>query len=89
MVPRSKRFIPPEYGDIVAGRSPLEGGTQIVSFHGPKALLNMLDELVAMGVFNNRSEAIRLALYKLMEEYRDFLLARRVGRRAHMVVGYR
>ncbi len=73
----------------MAGRSPFEGGTQIVSFHVPKALLNMLDELVAMGVFNNRSEAIRMALHKLLIEYRDFLTAKRVGRRAHMVVGYR
>ena len=89
MVPCSKRFIPPEYYHIVADRSPFEGGTQIVSFHVPKTLLYMLDELVAMGVFNNRSEAIRLALYKLIEEYRDLLLAKRLGRRAHMVVGYR
>ena len=89
MVPCSKRFIPPEYYHIVAGRTPFESGTQIVSFHVPKALLNMLDELVAMGVFNNRSEAIRMALHKLLIEYRDFLIARRVGRRAHMVVGYR
>lgn len=73
----------------MANKSPFEGGTQIVSFHVPKALLYMLDELVAMGIFNNRSEAIRLGLYKLLAEYRDFLIARRVGRRAHMVVGYR
>jgi len=60
-----------------------EPRTQIVSFHIPRALLDALDRLVEMGVFNNRSEAIRFALYKLVTERGTFL-----GRR-YLEVGYR
>lgn len=44
-------------------------GTQIVSFHIPKNLLKALDRLVEEGIFNNRSEAIRMAVLKLILEY--------------------
>lgn|GEM_PF-1428787 len=43
--------------------------TQVVSFHIPKTLLSALDKLVEEGVFNNRSEAIRMAILKLVLEY--------------------
>ena len=58
--------------------------THIVSFHIPRALLEALDQLVEMGVFNNRSEAIRTALFNLLREHRDFLEQRR-----HLMLGYR
>ena len=69
----------------MAGRLYTGGRTQIVSFHMPKELLQMVDELVEMGVFNNRSELIRTAIHKLLMEYRGAILANRM----RMVVGYR
>ncbi len=44
--------------------------TVIVSFHIPSTLLDALDELVRMGLFQNRSEAIRVAVNKLIFESR-------------------
>jgi len=73
----------------VASRMHVGGRTQIVSFHIPKNILRALDRLVEMGVFNNRSEAIRLALYKLIEEYRDFLLEETRGPIPRPVLGFR
>ncbi len=68
-----------------ARKTPLVIGskTYIVSFHIPRALLDALDQLVEMGVFNNRSEAIRTALFNLLKEHRDFL------ERRQMMLGYR
>lgn len=68
-----------------AKKTPLVIGskTYIVSFHIPRALLDALDQLVEMGVFNNRSEAIRTALFNLLKEHRDFL------ERRQMMLGYR
>jgi Arc/MetJ-type ribon-helix-helix transcriptional regulator len=57
--------------------------THIVSFHIPRALLDALDQLVEMGVFNNRSEAIRTALFNLLREHRD------LAERRQMILGYR
>jgi len=57
--------------------------TYIVSFHIPRALLDALDRLVEAGVFNNRSEAIRTALYRLLMEHND------VAERRHLMIGYR
>ncbi|RLE85038.1 MAG: hypothetical protein DRJ96_08375 [Thermoprotei archaeon] len=47
--------------------------TVIVSFHMPRGLLRALDKLVEMGVFNNRSEAMRTAVYRLICEYSEKL----------------
>jgi len=49
----------------------------------PKALLEALDRLVEIGVFNNRSEAIRTALFNLLREHRDVIEKRQ------LTVGYR
>ena len=57
--------------------------TLIVSFHIPRALLDALDRLVEAGVFNNRSEAIRHALYRLLLESKG------LEERKLLVVGYR
>lgn len=56
-----------------------EPRTQIVSFHIPRALLEALDQLVQIGVFNNRSEAIRTALSRLILEYASTFNNRRQG----------
>lgn len=61
----------------------LDSRTHIVSFHIPRALLDALDQLVEMGVFNNRSEAIRTALFNLLREHRD------LAERRQMILGYR
>jgi len=60
-----------------------EPRTQIVSFHIPKALLEALDRLVEAGIFNNRSEAIRTALFNLLREHRELL------ERRQLALGYR
>ncbi|MCS7105122.1 MAG: ribbon-helix-helix domain-containing protein [Thermofilaceae archaeon] len=57
--------------------------THIVSFHIPRALLDALDQLVEVGVFNNRSEAIRTALFNLLREHKDLI------ERKQMILGYR
>jgi Arc/MetJ-type ribon-helix-helix transcriptional regulator len=62
---------------------PVDSRTHIVSFHIPRALLDALDQLVEMGVFNNRSEAIRTALFNLLREHRD------LAERRQMILGYR
>jgi len=46
-------------------------------------LLDALDQLVEMGVFNNRSEAIRTALFNLLREHRD------LAERRQTILGYR
>lgn len=62
-----------------------ETRTKIVSFHIPTNLLEALDTLVERGIFRNRSEAIRYALYRLISEH-----STRGGRvRDLLVVGYR
>ncbi|MEM0345778.1 MAG: ribbon-helix-helix domain-containing protein [Thermofilaceae archaeon] len=71
----------PRKGHKIEPRS--EPRTQIVSFHVPKALLEALDRLVEIGVFNNRSEAIRTALFNLLREHRDVIEKRQ------LTVGYR
>jgi len=63
--------------------APGKRGTRVVSFHVPKAILDSIDELVEMGVFNNRSEAIRVALFNLVLETKEKMLE------AKPVVGYR
>jgi Arc/MetJ-type ribon-helix-helix transcriptional regulator len=42
---------------------------KIVSFHIPEHMLEALDKLVEMGLFNNRSEAIRTALFLLLSNH--------------------
>ena len=61
------------------------GRTVIISLHVPVALVETLDKLVEAGVFNNRSEAIRVAIYRMLME-------RGLGRiiqASPMEVGYR
>jgi hypothetical protein len=52
-------------------RRPVEGreGTIIVSFHIPPNLLKAVDDLVAKGVFNNRSEAFRTAIVLMLRDF--------------------
>ena len=49
----------------------------------PPLLLNRLDELVKRGYFHSRSEAIRIALFRLLKEVeeREELASRVVGYR--------
>jgi Arc/MetJ-type ribon-helix-helix transcriptional regulator len=44
--------------------------TVIVSFKAPAELVERLDDLVRMGLFRNRSEALRHALVLLVSKYR-------------------
>lgn len=43
--------------------------TVIVSFKAPAELVERIDELVRMGLFRNRSEALRHALVILVSRY--------------------
>jgi len=49
----------------------------------PPVLLNRVDELVKKGYFHSRSEAIRIALFRLLDEMEEREKA------ASRVVGYR
>ena len=49
--------------------------TIIVTFKAPAELVERLDELVRIGVFRNRSEALRHALVILINRYRGEELA--------------
>lgn len=42
----------------------------LISFHAPQSYVETLDELVRMGVFPTRSEAIRAALRELLSKYK-------------------
>jgi metal-responsive CopG/Arc/MetJ family transcriptional regulator len=44
-------------------------GTIIVSFHIPPNLLKAVDDLVAKGIFNNRSEAFRTAIVLMLRDF--------------------
>jgi hypothetical protein len=54
-----------------ARRKPVEehGRTIIVSFHIPPNLLKAVDDLVAKGIFNNRSEAFRTAIVLMLRDF--------------------
>jgi len=50
-----------------------EKKTKLISFHIPKEDLEKIDELVKKKIFQTRSEAIRYAIKKLLDEYaREF-----------------
>ncbi|ABM80790.1 ribbon-helix-helix domain-containing protein [Hyperthermus butylicus] len=49
--------------------------TIVVTFKVPVELVEKLDELVRMGIFKNRSEALRHALVMLLNKYRGGLFA--------------
>jgi Arc/MetJ-type ribon-helix-helix transcriptional regulator len=44
---------------------------ELISFHLPKPLLDIIDNLVRQGVYPSRSEAIRDAIRLLLEHLRD------------------
>jgi Arc/MetJ-type ribon-helix-helix transcriptional regulator len=45
-----------------------QGRTTIVSFHIPRRLLDRVDYFVKLGIFNNRSEAFRTAIYSMLRD---------------------
>jgi Arc/MetJ-type ribon-helix-helix transcriptional regulator len=42
---------------------------KIISFHVPEYMLEALDKLVEMGLFNNRSDAIRTAIFLMLSNH--------------------
>ncbi|WP_167827678.1 ribbon-helix-helix domain-containing protein [Pyrobaculum islandicum] len=42
----------------------------LISFHVPQSYVEILDELVKMGFYPSRSEAIRAALRELLNRYK-------------------
>lgn len=42
----------------------------LISFHVPQSYVDSLDELVRMGIYPTRSEAIRAALRELLSRYK-------------------
>ena len=45
--------------------------TRLISFHVPRSYKESLDELVRLGHYPNRSEAIRAAIRELLDRYRQ------------------
>ncbi|WP_405048192.1 ribbon-helix-helix domain-containing protein [Pyrobaculum sp.] len=45
----------------------------LVSFHVPRSYVETLDDLVRMGLYPSRSEAIRAALRELLSKYSDMV----------------
>lgn len=43
----------------------------LISFHVPRSYVETLDDLVKMGLYPSRSEAIRAALRELLSKYSD------------------
>jgi len=43
----------------------------LITFHIPKPLLDIIDDLVRGGIYPNRSEAIRDAIRQLLMYFRD------------------
>jgi Arc/MetJ-type ribon-helix-helix transcriptional regulator len=72
-------------GETLPPREGRKPRTVTVSFHVPKTLLEAVDELVEMGLFNSRSEVIRAAIFNLLRE----LEMKRREKRAKPEVGYR
>ena len=60
------------------------GRYELVSFHAPRNLMFLLDELIEQGYFGNRSEALRIALFKLIYDTMHLL-----KNSEKMVMGYR
>ncbi len=42
----------------------------LISFHVPQSYVEVLDELVKLGLYPSRSEAIRAALRELLNKYK-------------------
>ncbi|MEM1903459.1 MAG: ribbon-helix-helix domain-containing protein [Pyrobaculum sp.] len=45
--------------------------TKLISFHAPRSYVENIDELVRLGHYQNRSEAIRAAIRELLDRYRQ------------------
>lgn len=43
----------------------------LISFHVPRSYVETLDDLVKMGLYPSRSEAVRAALRELLSKYSD------------------
>ncbi|MEM0092818.1 MAG: ribbon-helix-helix domain-containing protein [Thermofilum sp.] len=64
--PRQKRG-----SEYVTRREDYTAVTRVISVKLPVGLLEVLDELIERGYFQNRSDAIREAIRKLLASYRD------------------
>ena len=42
----------------------------LISFHVPRSYVEVIDELVRLGLYPSRSEAIRVALRELLGKYK-------------------
>ncbi|AFA39717.1 putative transcriptional regulators containing the CopG/Arc/MetJ DNA-binding domain [Pyrobaculum oguniense TE7] len=45
----------------------------LISFHVPRSYVEILDDLVRMGLYPSRSEAIRSALREFLNKYSDMV----------------
>jgi len=61
-----------ERGSVyVTKREDYTAVTRVISVKLPVGLIEVLDELIEKGYFQNRSDAIREAIRKLLASYRD------------------
>ncbi|MEM4562485.1 MAG: ribbon-helix-helix domain-containing protein [Thermofilum sp.] len=68
------------------GERKRRGKRTIVCFWAPKALVEILDELVERGYFTDRSEALRTALYEFIKSH---YMMERERKAVKPVMGYR
>ncbi len=63
---------PPGGGYYTTRRNGYVSTTKVVSVKLPVALITALDELISRGYFQNRSDAIREAIRRLLSNYQNY-----------------
>ncbi|QOJ78505.1 type II toxin-antitoxin system ParD family antitoxin [Infirmifilum lucidum] len=70
----SKNNLPSSY--YITNRGDYTSVTKVISVKLPVGLIDALDQLIEKGYFQNRSDAIREAIRKLLSNYREMDTAR-------------
>ncbi len=70
----SRNNLPSSY--YITNRGDYTSVTKVISVKLPVGLIDALDQLIEKGYFQNRSDAIREAIRKLLSNYREMDTAR-------------
>ncbi len=70
----SRNNLPSSY--YITNRGDYTSVTKVISVKLPVGLIEALDQLIEKGYFQNRSDAIREAIRKLLSNYREMDTAR-------------
>lgn len=68
------------------GRAYGEKKLTLISLHVPKVYLKLIDELVELGLYPSRAEAIRVAIRDLIHKDREMVF-QLIKRKSSMMVG--